>query len=184
MDAVAELMQIVGQGRLSFEPRPHQPDRFDESNFYHSKLPGVAFLVGGNGDGTCEVAAAKVAKFVLEDQAPPRTDTPFWLVGLSYELTMETLWKEKLSGHGHIGGGTSIGWYDSKRGLPAIVPLKPEGPAGAELESEVQILRAGQNLPSGPRDRRFHVHGAVRLADPHGSASRLPRVRLPGVEVL
>ena len=125
MDAVSELTELIelmGQGRLSFQPRPDQPERFDEqANFYHSRLPGVAFLVGGNGAGTSEVAAAKVAKFVLEDQAPPRKDTPFWLVGPSYELTMETLWKEKLLGHGHIGRGdvdwNRIRWYDSKRAL-------------------------------------------------------------------
>lgn len=133
MNALAEmtdLLHALSQSRVSFVPRPDQPERFDQqASFYYSKLPGVAFMIGGNGAGTSEICCAKVAKFVLEDQRPPRKDTPFWLAGPNYELTMETLWKEKLYGHGHIlpddVDWRRIGWYDSKAGLPARVPLKP-----------------------------------------------------------
>lgn len=78
---------------------------------------------------TSEVMVAKVADFVLHQQPPPRKDTPFWLIAGSYEQVCNTLWKEKLLGHGHIPEGEiqwdRISWLDKKKGQPASVPLKP-----------------------------------------------------------
>lgn len=115
---------------FTFRPRPNQPERYDEQEaFYNSKTTGVAFHVGGNGSGTTEVALAKIAKFVLRDQPPPRKDTPFWIISDTYEQVMATAWKEKLYGHGHIPGSEvdwdRIRWYSNPAGWPYEVPLKP-----------------------------------------------------------
>ena len=88
---------------MDFKPRPDQPERFDEQEgYFESKLPGVAFMIGGNGSGTSEVSCAKLAKFVLYDQPPPRHDTPFYVISDTYEQVCKVLWKEKLFDHGHI----------------------------------------------------------------------------------
>lgn len=119
----------------TFMPRPDQPERYDEqAAFYHSNSKGVVGLIGGNGSGTTEVALAKVAKFLLSDQPPPRKDTPFWIISDSYDMCTKTCWKEKLYDHGHIPGSEvdwdRIRWYDSPNQLPYFVPLKswPEYP--------------------------------------------------------
>lgn len=77
---------------------------------------------------TTETTMAKVAKFVLNTPAP-RKDTPFWVIGGSYEQSMETCWKEKLYGHGHILDDDidwdRISWYRPKQQLPYRIPLLP-----------------------------------------------------------
>jgi hypothetical protein len=113
--------------RFSWKPRPDQPERFDQqTGFINCKSNGVIWLLGGNGAGTTETAMAKVADFVLSTPAP-RPDTPFWVIGGSYEQSMETCWKEKLYGHGHILDDDvdweRVQWYRPKMQLPFRVPL-------------------------------------------------------------
>lgn len=78
---------------------------------------------------TTSIALAKLAKFVLADQPPPRKDTPFWIISASYEMTMATAWKEKLYGQGHIPGSEvdwdRVRWYRPNQEWPYEVPLKP-----------------------------------------------------------
>ena len=133
-----------------FAPRPDQPERFDEqSSFYHSCLPGVAFLVGGNGAGTTETAVAKVAKFVLSDQAPPRPDTPYYIIASSYEQAMKVCWKDKMLGHGHIPRSEvdweRVAWYRPKDNWPFRVPLKSwPGRPGKNWVLEFKSYEQGQ----------------------------------------
>ncbi len=134
-----------------FVPRPDQPERFDEQTaFYDSKLPGVAFLIGGNGAGTSEVSCAKLAKFVLFDQPPPRRDTPYYIISDTYEQVMKVIWKEKLYGHGHI-PHCEVDWervtyYSSKDGWPFRVPLKPwPGRPGKNWTLEFKSYEQGRN---------------------------------------
>ena len=72
---------------------------------------------------------AKVAKFVLSDQPPPRKDTPFWIIAESYEQVCKACWKEKLFGHGHIPeceiDRPRIRWYKPNQNWPFEVPLRP-----------------------------------------------------------
>jgi len=115
---------------LTYRPRPDQPDRFDEqTSFYESQSTGVIFHLGGNGSGTTENTLAKVAKFVLREQQPPRRDTPFWIIAGSYEQVMEACWAEKLYGRGHIPSSEvdwpRVVWKSSKSNWPYRVPLKP-----------------------------------------------------------
>ena len=115
--------------QLKWQPRKDQPERYDQQTaFYNCPSRGVVWLLGGNGAGTTETTMAKVAKFVLSTPAP-RVDTPFWVIGGSYEQSMETCWKEKLYGHGHILDDDidwdRVSWYRPKQQLPYRVPLLP-----------------------------------------------------------
>jgi len=115
--------------QLKWQPRPDQPERYDQqTGFYNCPSRGVIWLLGGNGAGTTECTMAKMAKFVLNTPAP-RKDTPFWVIGGSYEQSMETCWKEKLYGHGHILDDDidwdRVAWYRPKQQLPFRVPLLP-----------------------------------------------------------
>jgi len=79
--------------------------------------------------GTTAAAAWKTANFLLRQQPPPRKNTPFWVISNTYEQVMGVCWAEKLSGQQFIPDceveWDGIRWYDSKRGLPFSVPLKP-----------------------------------------------------------
>jgi len=113
-----------------FRPRPDQLERYDEqASFYYEKMPGVAFLIGGNGAGTSECSLAKVAKFIMRDQAPPRADTPFWIISGTYEQCMKVCWKDKLFGHGHIPkrevDWERVTWKSVNDGWPYRVPMRP-----------------------------------------------------------
>ena len=113
-----------------FRPRPDNLEMEDEQHsFVFNDDPGVAWHIAGNGAGSSEMAANKIARFVIGKQAPPRFDTPFWIIGETYEQVIGCIWKEKLLGHGHIPESEidwdRIGWYDVKQQLPMTVPLKP-----------------------------------------------------------
>ena len=87
---------------IFFKPRPDQPERFDEQTSFHDdQLPGVSWMIGGNGAGTTTCALSKVARFLLHTP-PPKHDTSFWVIAESYEQVMEAAWKEKLYGLGMI----------------------------------------------------------------------------------
>ena len=130
LDKAVSLREQGQSAYRNFRPRRDQPERYDQqTSFYNSKNPGVAWLIGGNGAGTTECALAKVAKFLLREQPPPRKDTPFWVISGTYEQVMETCWKEKLYGHGHVPGSEiewdRIAWYRPNDSWPFRVPLKP-----------------------------------------------------------
>jgi hypothetical protein len=124
---VAAFLNFNLPARFSWRPRVDQPERYDQqSSYYHCQSSGVIWLLGGNGAGTTETTMAKVAKFIRDTPAP-RVDTPFWVIGGSYEQSMETCWKEKLYGHGHILDSQidwdRVQWYRPKMQLPFRVPL-------------------------------------------------------------
>lgn len=133
-----------------FHPRPDQPERYDQqTSFVKDKLPGVAFLIGGNGAGTTECCCAKLARFVLWEQPAPRKDTPFWIIAESYEQVCEAIWKEKLYGHGHIPDGEidweRVRWYKPKENWPFAVPLKPmRGAAGRNWSLQFKSYKQGR----------------------------------------
>lgn len=136
-------------GYYTFEPRPDQPERGDQQTaFLECKSRGVIWLLGGNGAGTTELAMAKISRFVYETP-PPRKDTPFWLIAESYEQVMETCWKEKLYGHGHILDcdidWDRVTWHSVKDGLPKRVPLKsPPGSPGRNWVLEFKSWNQGR----------------------------------------
>ena len=115
---------------FSFEPRPDQPDRFDEQTaFYNSNHTGVTLLLGGNGAGTTTLSLMKAIRFLLEQQPPPRPATPFWFVSEGYPMVMDVCWNEKLCGRGMLPAcevqWDKIDWFKPNQNWPFRVPLKP-----------------------------------------------------------
>ena len=130
MPEALALLEAYGCGRMTFEPRKDQVARKDEqAAFIASRDTGVSWHIGGTGAGTSVAAMKKVADFVLDVQAPPRADTPFWIVGEGYEQVIENCWKEKLCGMGLIPAEEiqwdRITWHSEKAQQPFTVPLKP-----------------------------------------------------------
>jgi len=119
----------IGRSYYSFQPRPDRPERFDQQTGYVESNDTVAFFIAGNGSGKTESSAYKCAQYVLHKQPPPRKDTPFWIITETMHIAGETLWKEKLLGHGHIPLGeiewNRISWEDQKANHPKTVPLLP-----------------------------------------------------------
>lgn len=113
----------------SFQPRPDRPELFDEQTSFFKSRDAVAFLLGGNGSGKTEAAAAKVAHFLLQDQPAPRRDTPFWVVSNTYYQVCAVCWGEKLHGKQYIPDGDvdwdRVRWISQAEGWPRSVPLKP-----------------------------------------------------------
>tara|TARA_R110000803_G_scaffold23906_4_gene58202 strand:+ start:4425 stop:5933 length:1509 start_codon:yes stop_codon:yes gene_type:complete len=127
---VQSLLEQSEKFYFNFVPRPDDPANFDEQDsFINEDLQGVGLHIGGNGSGTTEAACCKLSRLLLHKQAPPRRDTPFWVIGESYDQVINAIWNEKLFGHGHIPSceidWERVTWYDRKRGLPLTVPLKP-----------------------------------------------------------
>jgi phage terminase large subunit-like protein len=132
IDPISDLSLLTDQAEaayFTFSPRPDNAERYDQqTGFIESKTTGVSWLIGGNGSGTTECAMYKIARFVMSTP-PPRPDTPFWLISDSFEQVMESLWKEKLWGHGHIPSAEvdwdRISWYKPNQNWPFRVPLLP-----------------------------------------------------------
>lgn len=120
---------MESSGYFNFIARPDRPEDFDQQHSFVYNRDPVSFLVGGNAAGTTEAAAAKAANFMLRDQMPPRCNTPFWVIGNTYDQVCDVCWSEKLLGHGHIPSceieWDRISWLNKKTGRPSVVPLKP-----------------------------------------------------------
>jgi phage terminase large subunit-like protein len=112
-----------------FTPRPDRPELFDQQAGYVTARDQVSFLVAGNSSGKTTASAAKCAKFLLQHQAPPRRDTPFWILSETMDLCCDVCWSEKLVGEGHIPPAEieweRISWHNAKDGQPSKVPLRP-----------------------------------------------------------
>lgn len=133
----------------TFTPRPDRPEIFDEQESFVNNRDPVSFLIGGNGSGTSEAAGAKIAKFLLHDQPPPRKNTPFWIISNTYEQVCGVLWGEKLLGHGHIPeceiDWNGIHYMSRNEGWPFSVPLKPwPGRPGKNWKLEFKSYEQGR----------------------------------------
>ena len=100
-----------GSRRLAYLDFVPRPDLFDEQHSFVYNRDQVSFTLKWNGSGGSCCAAHKTALFLLSWQAPPRRDTPFWIISNSYEQTCGVAWTEKLFGDGHrvVPSGLS-GW--------------------------------------------------------------------------
>jgi hypothetical protein len=133
----------------NFIPRPDKPEEFDEQASFCLNRDPVAFLIGGNAAGTTAAAAWKTANYLLRQQPPPRANTPFWIISDTYEQVMGVCWAEKLHGQKFIPDceidWPNVRWYDSKRGLPFSVPLKPwPGRPGKNWVLEFKSYKQGR----------------------------------------
>lgn len=134
----------------SFVPRPDRPELFDEQEGFINGRDRCAFLIGGNASGTTTAACAKLAKFVLEQQPPPRRNTPFWIVSNTYDQTCGAIWDEKLDGMKFIPecevDQRKIRWYKSTQNWPFSVPLKPwPGRPGKNWVLEFKSFEQGRS---------------------------------------
>lgn len=122
---------------------------FDEYWDFHVPIYENYWMEGIWHHNTTETATAKVCKFVLADQPPPRRDTPFYIIASSYEQAMKVIWKDKMLGHGHMPRSEvdweRVAWYSSKDNWPYRVPLKPwPGRPGRNWVLEFKSYEQGQ----------------------------------------
>lgn len=79
--------------------------------------------------GTTTLSLAKMVKFLLRDQPPPRPATPFWVISEGYPMVMDVAWNEKLYGRGLLPveevQWDKIDWYKPNQNWPFRIPLKP-----------------------------------------------------------
>lgn len=127
--SVDALLADPALGLVGFVPRPDRPEEFDQQHSFVYHRDQVAFLVKGNAAGGTECAAFKTALYLLEQQPPPRHNTPFWIISDSYDQCVDTCWGEKLYGHGYIPDceidWDGVQWLSAKAGQPKRVPLRP-----------------------------------------------------------
>jgi hypothetical protein len=145
----ADLLEtVMAQSAWAyFRPRPDRPEAFDQQSSFINNRDPVSFLIGGNAAGTTEAASCKLARFVLNQQEPPRKDTPFWIISNTYEQVCGVVWGEKIVGHGHIPDWeiewSKIHWLSEKDQWPLSVPLKP-WPNGNNWKLEFKSYEQGR----------------------------------------
>lgn len=130
MPEARALFEAADCGWVGFTSRPDQVERKDQQTaFIDSRDTGVSWHIGGTGAGTSVAGMVKASEFVLSVQAPPRFDTPFWIIGEGYEQVIENCWKEKLCGMGLLPDceiqWDRITWKSEKAQQPFTVPLRP-----------------------------------------------------------
>lgn len=146
-------------GWAGFTPRPDQPEKFDQQATFCLDRDLVSFLIGGNAAGTTEAAAYKTALFLLQQQPPPRPNTPFWIISNTFDQVCDVCWTEKLVGHGHIPAceieWDRITWQNLRKQQPESVPLKPW-----PVERAREVWRASEptkNRPLPPADANWLI---------------------------
>lgn len=103
-------------------PRPDNVELWDEQTAALESTARVTIILGGTGSGKTTTAAVRTARYLLSKPAP-REDTPFWIVGESYDLACGVCWKEKLRHFIPESAIKKISWMDQGRGHPRSVIL-------------------------------------------------------------
>lgn len=121
------LLDLLESEAYTFEARPDRPELKDEQAGFLNSTAMVSVARGGTGSGKTKVAAQKCFEFTCQKQAPPRHDTPFWIVSNTITQTIDICWKEKLLSilPPHLIDWNRISWHDQKANHPVRVPLKP-----------------------------------------------------------
>ncbi len=149
LETMTMLQNVEEHPYYRFTPRPDNPANYDEQTGFVESDALVTIACGGNGSGKTYCSAMKLAQFVLEKQAPPTRDTPFWIIANSYEQCCQTMWAQKLSNlipHEAI-EWDRITWHNSKRNWPASVPLKAwDGDPGKNWCLEFKSYEQGREL--------------------------------------
>ena len=185
---IAQWLEAVSQskGLMVFQPRPDSEN--DQQTAFYESRDEMAIMTHGNASGSSEVACAKVAKFLLREQPAPRRDTPYWIIAPSYELCIDTLWTEKLYGHGHV-PSVEVDWarityLSAKSGQVKRVPLRPwpgqtngnwclEFHSAEQGRSQFQAKSVGGFLFSEQFDRALFNEVWRATRDYHFPGSRL-----------
>ncbi|QDU46602.1 Terminase-like family protein [Symmachiella dynata] len=124
---VRELLELKASELMTFQPRKDNLALGDmQSSFCDSTSP-VSVLLGGNGSGKSTAAAYKVAKFLCQEQPPPRRDCPYWVISDTYEQCIGIGWAQGLRRFipPSLVDWSRVQWLSSKAEWPSHVPLKP-----------------------------------------------------------
>ena len=132
----------------SFAPRPNVSldGMVDEQEGFIDSTSFISMAVGGNGSGKTFCGAQKAVKFLTET-CPPKPDTPFWIIGNTYDLCIGATWKQKLS---MILPDEWINWKRTtwlsiKKNMPLFMPLA-KWPNGNNWSIEWKSYEQGREL--------------------------------------
>ena len=127
-EMLTRIANCRGTAWATWEPRPDTPAEYDQQTAFIKAKDLVSFALGGNSSGKTSAGCRKLVEFVLTTP-PPRRDTPFWIVGESYQQVCGTCWAEKLDGVGFMPewevDRDRIVWLKPTINWPLMVPLKP-----------------------------------------------------------
>jgi len=137
------VRRYAGEPLFRWRPRPDDPEEFEEQTAFMESNARFAILLGGNGSGKSEAAAAKTARYLLEKPAP-RKDTPFWIIGETYTMVCSVCWVEKLEKFIPKYAIANYDWYNSVRGWPFAVVLKDLHGTGTNWVIEFKSYEQGR----------------------------------------
>ena len=126
-----------------FKPRPNSIEDHDEQEAFVNATDKFSILLGGTGAGKTEAAAVKTARYLLTTPAP-RKDTPFWVIGETYEMVCSVCWTEKLSRFIPRYAIKSIDWLSQIRGWPHAVILQDTHGTGTNWVIEFKSYEQGR----------------------------------------
>jgi len=138
------LNELLSLEIYKWQPRPDDPDQFDEQESFVTSTAKFAIGLGGNGAGKTSAAAYKTARYVL-DKPAPRRDTPFWIIGEGYDLTCAVCWEEKLRNFIPESAIKEIDWYKKSRNWPNAVVLKDIHNTGTNWVLEFKSYMQGRS---------------------------------------
>jgi phage terminase large subunit-like protein len=112
---------------FSFEPRYDNHAGFDEQESFIDSRAGITVCLGGNGSGKTYCGAIRCIQYLCEQQPPPKRNTPFWVIGDTYEESCGSCWDQKLCDllPREWIDWEKIDWLKPNRNWPFAVPLKP-----------------------------------------------------------
>lgn len=124
VESIRLIERLTSHPLYTFQPRPDNPQEFDEQSGFVNSDAKFSILLGGTGAGKTEAAAYRTAWYLLNTK-PPRKRTPFWVIGETYDLTCAVCWEEKLSKYIPDEDILDIDYYKEKRNWPRAVILQP-----------------------------------------------------------
>lgn len=125
MPSLPQLLAQASSPLYTWRPRPDCPEEFDEQTSFVESDALVSWMLGGNGSGKSAAGAHKAARFICYQQAPPRKNTPFWVISSNYDLSCGMGWCEKLSTIIPRRMVDRIQYLSTAQGYPRTVVLKP-----------------------------------------------------------
>jgi len=126
-----------------WRPRPDDVPEMDEQTAFCDSDARFAICLGGTGSGKTECAAAKTARY-LRGTPAPRKDTPFWIIGETYEMVCSVCWVEKLEKFIPKQYIRSYDWYRSVRGWPFSVIMEDNHGTGTNWVIEFKSYEQGR----------------------------------------
>ena len=126
-----------------WRPRPDDGMYDEQTSFVNSKAK-FAICLGGTGAGKTAAAAYKTARYVLDNPAP-RKDTPFWVIGETFEMVCAVCWEEKLRNFIPQSAIKNIDWYKASRNWPNAVVLKDIHNSGTNWVLEFKSYAQGRS---------------------------------------